>query len=129
MTTRHDVPGGWAEVRAADEVPERLRRKVISAMGAMVADPDTVAAVQSADTPEDAAAQVGIGLLDEMGAMQDAMICAVVASWSFGDTVSVDALLDLPAKTYDALAEIATPLLDAMMPNFDPTPDPKAPTV
>lgn len=125
--SRIDVPNGWVELREPEAVPERLRRPVVQAITAMASDSAAVQAIQAADTPEDAAEHVP-ALMGAMSAMQDAAIVALVSAWSFGDTVTLDALLDLPGGTYDAISTLCMPLMEKMLPDFGPDPDPKATT-
>jgi hypothetical protein len=58
----------------------------------------------------------------------DALAIALIENWSFGDEVTLDALLDLPGGTYDEIRNITAPYVSELMPSFGPTDDPKAPT-
>jgi hypothetical protein len=114
---RVDVFNGWIELRDPDLVPERLRRPVFerSADGAKTFD-------ENGD-------QVSSEVLAFFSEFNDLLAVAMVASWSFGDVVSVDTLQDLPAKTYDHIREAVAPFISKLIPNFgDDVSDPKATT-
>lgn len=114
---RLDLPdGAWAEVRDPKQVPERLRRPVSRAAAAAAA---TGFDAEHMATPEQ---------IDAITSLNDHVIRALVASWSFEAEVSVESILDLPAAAYDALAAHAAKQVLALMPDFGPNPDPKAPT-
>jgi len=109
---RKEVFGGWVELRDPDLVPERLRRPVFEKStegAALVANGDDV----SAET---------ISFFSEFN---DTLVIALVSSWSFGDVISMEALLDLPARSYDDVRNIVTPFLTQLMPDFGVDPDPK----
>lgn len=127
-----------AMLRDPEEVPERLRRPLLDAMEqvsvAVTAAGVTQAEIAAArDGDEELAAAIGIkamahGARGRQRAANDLLIVALVESWSFATPVSVESLLDLPGRTYDALVEACDPYLAAMSPDFDPSPDPDSPT-
>lgn len=67
--------------------------------------------------------------MKEMNILLDKMIMAFVASWDRDEPLSEDALLDLPIGPYDKLRQAVMPFMDAILPDFGPTPDPETPTV
>lgn len=113
---RTDVSGGWVVLRDPKQVPERLRRPLIS----MTA--------KSLNTIEAAKAEnkIDADTIDFYSEFNDLLAVALIDSWSFADTVSVDNLLDLPAASYDAIRNLVSPLVTSLMPDFSVSPDPKA---
>jgi len=110
---RKEVFNGWIELRDPDLVPERLRRPVFekSAEGAiMVSGNDEV-------TPE------AVSFFSDFN---DLLAIALISSWSFGDAVTLEALLDLPSKSYDDIRNAVSPFLTQLMPDFGVDVDPKA---
>lgn len=126
---RHDVPGGWIEVRDDPATtPERLRRPVKRAMMRAAGSRDLVRAFD-VSVPENERPPIPddmIGVFDEMN---DAAAAALVTAWSFEGPVTVEALADLPGNTYDAIRVIVAPHAMALMPDFTAAgmADPKAP--
>lgn len=107
-----DLPGGaWAQLRDPDTVTERQRKPFIHAVGR----------VSKADEMSD-------GGLSALVDVQDALVLAMVESWSFDAPVSADGLLDLPHKAATALRLACTPFQPELMPDFGPTPDPESPS-
>ncbi|MCH0555817.1 hypothetical protein [Streptomyces sp. MUM 16J] len=139
--TRHQLPGGgWADLRDPADVPERLRRPVRAlqmrlardpAFGRVVADATDKGVQALADIDEAQAVQMvaaigddSMGLMDDLN---DRLVISRVAGWSYGDTVSVDSLLDLSSLVYDKLRELcADGALDG--PDFSPSQDAASPT-
>ena len=107
-----DVPGGWISLRDPKRVKERDRRPIMG----------KAASLRSSMTEE--------SNLDLIGAyeLNDLVAIALIESWSFGDTVSIEVLTDLEATSYDAIQKVTAPLLAQLMPSFEPTPDPESPT-
>lgn len=115
--SKHDVSGGWVVLRDPKQVPERLRRPLLAMTARAIhevedANPDNISAES----------------IQFYSEFNDALAMALVESWSFGSDVTIDALLDLPASTYDAIRELVAPLVADLMPNFEASPDPKATT-
>ena len=146
--SRIDLPdGAWAEIRNPKKVPERLRRpaKVASyeygqsrraaleqaASTASPAAPENAGAwgappeAEVAAVVEDADVEYDVTLLQ---ATVDTGVVALVASWSFGDVVSLDALLDLPGDAYDVLCEAVMPLIGEMFVDLDESVEPDSPS-
>jgi len=140
--TRQQLPGGgWADLREPADVPERLRRPVRAlqmrlakdpAFGQVVADAKDKGVQALADIDEAQAVSMVAAIGDEsmtlMDDLNDRLVISRVAGWSYGDTVSVDALLDLPSAVYDRLRELCA---DGALggPDFSPSQDPNSPTV
>lgn len=143
MSTRHDIPGGWVELEDPKKVTQRKRRPVREAMVAMLRsgkamtelgglgdiDPNQLTSEQATQVAEMAVSADLLGVADEI---TEALIVALVDVWSFGDEVTVDALVDIPGDAYDALAALVAPMMGDLFPDFA-TPafgqpvDPKAP--
>lgn len=112
---KHEVVGGWVVLREPKMVSERLRRPLLAM---------TATAVGKIDAEENMADSI-----DFYSQFNDLLAMALVSSWSFGEQVTLDALLDLPAGTYDAIRELVSPFVTDLMPDFGASPDPKATTV
>lgn len=144
--SRIELPDGeWAELRDPKKVPERLRRPAKAASFEMyrtrqkqleetasTASPAAPAAGAWGAPPEDEVAPPvddGTGYsLDQITASVDAGIVALVASWSFGDVVTEDTLLDLPSDAYDAIVAAVTPMIAEMFQTMEPSTDPASPS-
>lgn len=118
--TRLDVPGGWADIYDPLKVPERRRRPVVKALVKFMASQNGTLPVTNGDTP-----RIDPSVVEVADDLNDALIVAMVQSWSFGD-VTVEVLLDLPADAYRALSTACSEHVTALMPNFQVSPDPKA---
>jgi hypothetical protein len=114
MSEQVNITGGWVKLRSADVVPERLRRPLIerTAQGAqMMANMDE----ESADS----------NVIRFWNEYNDLLTVAMVSEWSFGGEVSLDSILDLPAKAYDDVQALVAPFITQLLPNFEPDADPK----
>lgn len=110
---RLELPGGgWAQLRDPEAVTERQRKPFVTALG-------------RASKYE----QMDDGGLGAMIDVQDALVVALVDSWSYEAPVSADALLDLPHKAVTALRVACLAHQSELMPDFGPTPDPATPSV
>lgn len=133
-----DLPGGqWVALRDADEVTERQRRPYIAARNRLMASP--VGELLAADHGKTKAAEKEFeeevrraagtedwGLID---AVDDALIDALVDSWSFEVPVSPQAALDIPAKARAVLKAECAKRQQALVVDFETvTPDPASPT-
>ena len=130
----------WAQLREPGEVSERLRRPISAAIRRVRAE--SLAAVQTAmraaeDLPEGdertraAAAAAQLLTDDEQEAMSEANdygIVALVAKWSLDTPVTLDSVLDLPAKDYDRLRTVVAPLVNQLFVDAGPDEDPASPT-
>lgn len=122
---RVTVPGGWVDYREPEDVPERLRRRVITMSGRA----GTVATRLSAVSAEEAAAEVSEEDMRFLLDFNDAIAVCLVMGWSWSDIpVTVDGLLDLPAVVYDEITRYSQGQVTRLLPNFAVDPDPKAPT-
>jgi hypothetical protein len=134
--TRVELPDGqWADLYDPIKVPERKRRPVVSALVTFMRDRQqfvlptiTAEALSDEDKAAALAAQIDPSLIIAADELNDTVVVALVSYWSFGESVSIEALLDLPADAYKVLSEACAPLMQALMPNFGVTPDTKAPT-
>ena len=112
---KHNVSGGWVDLREPEDVPERLRRKVtnLTIEGAPV-----VAGLESKEMPDAAD-------LMFIQSFNDSLALALVANWSFAFPVTADGLLELSGPVYDEIQKLCAPLVPRLMPNFGVDPDPK----
>lgn len=107
-----DLPGGgWAALRDPDTVTERQRKPFIKAVGRA----GNLAGFEDG----------GIGALLDV---QDALVLALVDSWSYDGPVTADALEDLPHKAISSLRLACQAFRDELLPDFGPTPDPASPS-
>lgn len=131
--------GATADLRDVADVTERNRRPIKRIQTKLAGLPAFTSAVQEAKdqtdgtelTPEQQlkiAAGMGeaFDLLEELN---DALVAALVAGWSYGFAVSADAVQDLPGRDLDALRTAVAPFLPQLNPDFDPSPEPDSPTV
>lgn len=141
---RETLPdGGWADLRDAADVPERLRRPVRTlqmllagdpAFGKVVADAKSKGVEAVRDGIDDAEAlqmveAMGRESFERMDELNDRAVIARVAGWSYSSEVTMDALLDLPGPVYDRLRELcADGALGDGAPSFEPSQDPASPT-
>jgi hypothetical protein len=110
MANKEVLPdGGWALIRAAEEVPERLRRAYLEAQGAMLA---ASGASISEDGKVDMATLNTTAMSSAIGPTRDALILAYTKAWSLIDDeggalpLTSDSILDLPGGVFDALHKV-----------------------
>ncbi len=131
--------GGWADIRDVADVTERQRRPIKRAQSKLGANGEFLAAVKAAQdlkgdetelTPaEQSEIAAGLGsAFDDLEELNDLLVAALVAGWSYGDVVTADACQDIPGRDLDALREAVTPYMAQLMPGFEPSPDPDSPT-
>lgn len=117
------VLGPTSGVRERDRRPVRLAFARISAEGRdalSTGDGQRIAAMSAADQ------EVMLDINDLVAAA-----LTVEASWlQPGQRCTVDDLVDLPGRDYDAVVEAVGPLIGPFVAavDFDPTPDPSSPT-
>lgn len=141
ITRQHLPGGGWADLRDPAEVPERLRRPVRAiqirlakdpAFGQVIVNAKDKGVKALADIDEAQAVEMVSAIGDDsmtlMDDLNDRLVISRVAGWSYGDEVTMDALLDLPGAAYDKLRELcAEGALDDV--DFSPSQAPDSPTV
>lgn len=140
--TRIELPNGqWADLRDPEAVTERQRRPIARAVRGV--RPEIVEMQQQAarrpDLPDGTPGpekQAALRALqhamtnEEADAYQDAGDLATVAlveSWSFSAAITLDGVLDLPARSLDALRELVAPLASKLFVDTSPDPNPAAP--
>lgn len=135
QNNRIELPdGGWADLRDPAAVPVRLRRPVESAIMAIGRDEGTQAALSADGDITDP--QVAAGIVQKFGDdtiaryndLNDLLIVARVAAWSYDVPVTLDAVLDLPAGVYEVLQVATADRITDMMPSFSASHDPASPT-
>jgi hypothetical protein len=123
------LPDGWADLADPKKVPERRRRTVTRAMAALFAyraqHPEAVGIEALGDVPAVPAVTTE-DELELMDVLNSAVILALVERWSLGDTVTAEALLDLPGDTFDALRDACTPLFPGLLPTYAAAAEPAA---
>jgi hypothetical protein len=137
--TRVNLPSGaTADLRPAEDVTERQRRpikRIQASLAGNRAFAEAVAEAQKAggrDLSQEAQLRIASGMgdaFDLLEELNDRLIVAFVRGWSYGFDVNVDNVQDIPGRDLDALREVVSPLMRALMPDFDPNPDPDSPTV
>lgn len=138
---RHTLPSGsTADVRDVADVTERQRRPIRKVQSRLAANSEFSAAVATAqaakqadgsEMTQDEQRSIAAGMgsaFDDLELVNDLLVAALVAGWSYDFPVSVDACQDIPGRDLDALREICAPFLSALMPGFEPDPDPASPT-
>jgi hypothetical protein len=130
---RLDLPyDQWVELREVDGIPRKAAREFRSAFYRAAApavdavDPNASEAERTAAASK---ALIHAGAFDGLEDMTEALVIAVVSSWSFGD-VDQKTLDDLPDAAVQAIYERADKdgYLAKLMPDFGPSPDEDSPT-
>jgi hypothetical protein len=131
--------GATADLREVADVTERQRRPVKRIQTKLAGLPEFASAVATAQaqgegaelTPEEQLTiAAGLGeAFDLLEELNDSLVVALVAGWSYGFGVSVDAVQDLPGRDLDALRKAVSPYLSQLSPDFEPNPDPASPSV
>jgi len=134
MTTRIELSNsGWAELRDPAAVPVRLRRPVEKMLFDISQSNGTEALANNAGNQEQAAAELAANidgeLFSKFNDLNDLLILARVAAWSFDLPITLDSVLDLPAGDYYLLQEATAKDITEMMPNFAQDTDPSSPTL
>jgi len=117
---RVSVPGGWVDFREPEEVPEKLRRRVMI-LGTQAQGVNERVNEENVDIAEN-------DMLFLFG-FNDAVAICLVARWSWEDIpVTVEGLVELPGAVYDAIINYGKTKVTRLIPNQGVDPDPKAPT-
>lgn len=130
---RINLPSGaTADLREVADVTERQRRPIKRIQTRLAGLPAFVNAVEEAkhqadgvDLTPDAQLKIAAGMgeaFDLLEDLNDSLVAALVAGWSYGFPVSVDACQDLSGRDLDALREAVAPFLAQLNPDFDPSP-------
>lgn len=143
------LPNGQsATLRAPEDVSERLRRPIVRAIRGVrpeiqaqsraaaeledVPDPQKPGSMVPGPEKQVALAQLQYEMTNaEADAYQDATDYAAVAlveRWTFEAPVTLDGLLDLPARTLDALRLVVAPLVNDLFVDTGADPNPTAPS-
>lgn len=105
---------GWVVLRDPQHVAERYRRPIIAKATSM----------QRAAAKVTSEIESGEGISEDeflnLYAFNDLVAVALVKEWSWSQAVSIDGLLDLPAKDYDEILKLTAPLVTELMPSFEP---------
>lgn len=109
--------GGWVQYREPEDVPERLRRRVVQ-IGAQLATLGERAE----------AGQVTAEDMELLSQMNDAIAVCLIVSWSWDAPITVEGLQELPVSAYDEIVKYGQTVVERLLPNFTVNPDPKVPT-
>lgn len=131
--------GATADLREPADITERQRRPIKRIQAQLAARPAFMAAVKEAQAAEGADGnltpdqQMGIAAgmgdaFDLLEDLNDALVAAAVAGWSYVFPVSADSAQDLPAHDLDALRTAVSPYVQTLMPDFEPNPSQESPT-
>lgn len=123
---RHDVTGGWAELR--EEITEREARPIRSARAHLEAS--LIAAVSEGFDPEDPKTWSNLPVeayQDAAADLNDVLISTYVKAWSFEGEPSSAADV-LPRRVFEELAGVCDEADRAEDLSPDGATDPKAPT-
>jgi hypothetical protein len=134
---RVTLPNGYADLRDPADVRERQRRPLKRIQAQLAARPAFAQAVTAAQRQgkgkalsADAQLKIAAGMGDAFDLLEDLndyLVVALVAGWSYGDDVSLEAVQDIPGRDLDALREACAPFLAAIMPDFEATPEADSP--
>lgn len=123
---RVNVTGGWVELREPEEVPERLRRPIVSiTMAGIPLQAKLDALIENPEQAEAGDLQTFMQFSTEFG---DKAALAFIKEWSFPDPITSESIQDLPSKVFDEIQAAISPLANRLLPNFGVDPDPKATT-
>jgi hypothetical protein len=130
--------GATADLREVADVTERQRRPIKRIQTKLAGLPAFTSAVAEAQAQGDGAElspeqqlRIAAGMgeaFDLLEELNDSLVVALVAGWSYGFAVNVDAVQDLPGRDLDALRKAVSPYLGQLNPDFEPSPDPASPT-
>jgi hypothetical protein len=129
--------GATADIRDVADVTERQRRpikRIQTRLAGMPAFANAVAEAQAqgdgTDLTPEAQLKIAAGMgeaFDLLEDLNDSLVAALVAGWSYAFPVSADAAQDLPGRDLDALRTAVAPYLTQLNPDFDPSPDAASP--
>jgi hypothetical protein len=113
-----EIGENWVRLREPENVPEKLRRRVVTR---------SLAAKGIIDNLN---GEVGITETEAefISEFNDILILALVKEWSYEHPITSEGLLELGGRDYDAIFRECNGLLGRLMPNFEVDPDPKATT-
>jgi hypothetical protein len=130
--------GATADLREIADVTERQRRPIKRIQTKLAGLPAFVNAVAEAQSQSDGSEltpeqqlKIAAGMgdaFDLLEELNDALVVALTAGWSYAFAVSADACQDLPSRDLDALREAVSPYLEQLNPDFDPNPAADSPT-
>ena len=122
----------WAELRPPDQIPRKAARrfrKVLYRVAAPAADVDQTLDDEAKVLAAGKALMSSADGLDGIEEMAEAMVLASVSEWSFGE-VTPEVLETLPDAAINRIYLHCqnNGYVDALMPDFGPSPDPDSPT-
>lgn len=132
--------GATADLRAVADVTERQRRPIKRVRAQLAARPAFAAAVKDAQAAEKAAGgeltpeaemRIAAGMgdaFDLLEELNDCLVAAMVAGWSYAFAVSMDCVQDVPGADLDALRAECAPYLSQLLPEFEASAEADSPT-
>jgi hypothetical protein len=115
-----DVPGGRVVLRDVAEVTYTQRRPYSVAVNAMLV------AMQRAALDDDPALEIKASEVSLLA--QEALVLALVESWSFPAPVTAAGLASLPSEVVDSIVRATVPLANDLQPDWSVKPGPEVPT-
>jgi hypothetical protein len=133
---RVNLPSGaTADLRHVTDITERHRRPLKRLQTELLGMADFAAAVDKAQGNKKLSKAdqdvIAAGLkesFEPLEELNDRLVVACVAGWSYAFEVSFENILDVPVRDLDALREHVTPYLSQLMPDFSPQKDKASPT-
>jgi len=74
-------------------------------------------------------ANIDLDLFSKFNDLNDLLILARIAAWSYDLPITLDSVLELPSGDYQILQEVTAKDITEMMPNFAQDNDPSSPTL
>jgi len=134
-----DLPGedNWAKLRDPEEVPEKLRRPLLALQRrSLVALGEELVSIEgrqptAAEAWRSLKARVDSGELELEEQIEDRIVVAFVADWSYELPVTPESVGELPAGVVKALRKACEPLIGPLLGETtdDDVLDPQSPTV
>lgn len=116
--------GAWVKLRDPEDTTEAQRKPVTRLQMRMAWNPKLMATIKG----EGSSSDLSDTEIDWLFDYNDAIVVALVESWSFEQPVTVDGLRAIPGKKdYSELQRRASKHASALMPSFEVDPDPEAP--
>ena len=110
---KHDLSNGnWVEVCEVNEVTERRRRPIVSALTSLQDLNKEFPAMGGEDVA------LKTSTLESLEGLNDLLILARAKAWSFDKEITLDNILDLPSEDYDTLRNLCAVDVVKLMPDF-----------
>lgn len=125
--------GGWAELRAIQEITERNRRPIATAISQLSQAAQDMMTKLAPFLTDGAKSKLNIEEIAKLGITfsaddlqhftdaNDFCVAAMVKTWSYSAPITVESIIDLPAVDYDALREACAPASASLFVDFSMT--------